>query len=112
MSLYFPYTVRLGCQSADLGFLLDVSGTMESRVYRKSIRIIQALVREFNVRLGRSRAGLVTFSTEAKTEFDFDMYPNAHKFNAALRKLPFKGNSYQCYYYDYLKFYYYYYYYY
>lgn len=68
-----------------------MSGTTKNTIYRRSIKLIQGLVREFNVQLGHSRAGLVTFSDDARTNFDFDKYPNGHEFNKALDKLPFTG---------------------
>ena len=87
-----PPAAEVKCGNADAGFLLDMSDTISNRTYRRQIKLIQGLVRAFDVSLGGSRAGLVTFSDNAVTNFDFDMHPTTHDFNRAVRRLDKYGN--------------------
>lgn len=61
----------------DLGFLLDVSGSIEysgAGNFKKCIDFIVKTVNEFIVGQSASHIGLVKFSTNAQIEFDFNKF--------------------------------------
>ena len=53
--------------------------------------MIQGLVRAFEVRLGSSRAGLVTFNDHAVTRIEFGKYASGEVFNREVRKIKRSG---------------------
>ena len=81
----------MSCENADIGFLLDGSTTATKRTFYRGIKLIQGLVRAFDVRLGGSRAGLVTFSDNAETNIDFDKHASSYRFNREVGKLRLPG---------------------
>ena len=90
-NLPFVTTVKEDCSNADVGFILDMSNTISRRTFHREIKLIQGLVRAFDVKLGGSRAGLVTFSDNAATNIDFDHHPTVHAFNRAVRRISQSG---------------------
>ena len=69
------------CYLADVGFVMDVSDTLSDRNFLRAKQIIQQLAQAFGVKLGGSRAGLVTFSTTAKTVIEIGQNDTAAAFN-------------------------------
>ena len=76
---------------SDLGFLMDVSDTISLRNFDREKQVIQGLVEAFEVKLGGSRAGLVTFSTFAHTRMEIGEHDSMAQFNAIVSKLPKTG---------------------
>ena len=81
------------CFLSDLGFVMDVSDTISDKNFDREKQVIQGLVEAFEVKLGGSRAGLVTFSTFAHTRAEIGQYDTAAAFNEIVRGLP-KGGVY------------------
>lgn len=68
------------CKPASLGFLFDLSGST-SVYHKQEIEIIQGIVNEFDVKVGGSQAGLVTFSDTAVTRIPIGQISQREQFN-------------------------------
>ena len=79
--LFVPADSVNPCLMSDLGFVMDVSDTISDRNFDREKQVIQGQVEAFEVKLGGSRAGLVTFSTFAHTRAEIGQYDTAAAFN-------------------------------
>ena len=89
---YFLFTDKVVCPSSDIGFLLDYSTTIDQNNFERSKTAIKMLVKDFKVRVGGSRASLITFSTDADYRMPFGKYKTASEFNAAVNGIKREGN--------------------
>ena len=73
--------------TADLGFVVDASGSVASQ-YPKLIRVIKSIVDDFGLSAKGTHAGTISFSDRAEVVIGFDQYYDTAAFKNALEGLP------------------------
>ena len=73
----FPLDCR---QDADITFILDNSGSVGDRNYEQVKQFVVTLVQDLNVDQSRSHVAVITYSDNAKLEFNLDRYTNRRYF--------------------------------
>ena len=71
----------------DVAFLVDSSGSISGKNYRKVKEFVSNLASNFNISPGGSRAAVVLYSTQATTEIKFTDYTSSESFAAAVQRL-------------------------
>lgn len=71
----------------DVAFLVDSSGSIRSRDYRKMKTFVSKMVEKFNISPAGSRAAVVQYSTKATTVIRFGVYTNSQAFERAVQGL-------------------------
>ena len=77
---------------ADVGFLLDSSGSLRSD-YQKEKQFLKAIASTFGISSKGSRAGVVAFSSDAELSIRLNDNKNLTNFNAAVDKIPIMGST-------------------
>jgi len=74
------------CQTnLDLLFLLDESGSVGRRNFRLALRFMESVVSFYDISSDGTRVSVITFSTGATTEFNFDTYSSLQQVQEAIR---------------------------
>ena len=76
---------------ADVGFVMDVSNHITKDNLGREKEIVKKLVKLFNVKLGRSRAGLMTFNDNATTLLGIGEKASASEFTQTVNSITIKG---------------------
>lgn len=71
----------------DVAFLVDSSGSIRFRDYRKMKTFVSKMVEKFKISPAGSRAAVVQYSTEATTVIRFGVYTNSQAFERAVQGL-------------------------
>lgn len=75
---------------ANIGFIVDSSGSLR-RDYNKEKEFVKGIATSFGLGNAGSRAGVVTFSYEAKLSIGIDQFNNVNDFNKAVDDIPLMG---------------------
>ena len=70
---------------------MDVSDTISDRNFEREKKVIRGLVEASKVKLGGSRAGLVTFSLQARMRVEIGQYDTVAEFNKIVSGLAKDG---------------------
>lgn len=71
----------------DVAFLVDSSGSIRFRDYRKMKTFVSKMVEKFNISPAGSRVAVVQYSTRATTVIRFGVYTNSQAFERAVQGL-------------------------
>ncbi len=75
---------------ANIGFIVDSSGSLR-RDYGKEKEFVKQLAESFEISRAGSRAGVVTFSNDAKLSIAMNQYTSVKDFNKAVDDEPLMG---------------------
>ena len=75
---------------ANIGFIVDSSGSLR-RDYNKEKEFVKEIAASFGLGDAGSRAGVITFSYEAKLSIGIDQFNNVNDFNKAVDDIPLMG---------------------
>ena len=75
---------------ANIGFIVDSSGSLR-RDYSKEKEFVKEIATSFGLGDAGSRAGVITFSYEAKLSIGIDQFSNVNDFNKAVDDIPLMG---------------------
>ena len=73
--------------NVDVAFLIDSSGSISGRNYRKVKTFVANLAANFNISPGGSRAAVVLYSTGASTDIKFTDFTSSESFGGAVQRL-------------------------
>lgn len=77
---------------ADIAYLVDSSGSISRSDYIKMKHFIVQMTSRFHFSQTNTRAAVILFGSDAKTEIDFASYDNIDAFRDAVTNLPhYKG---------------------
>ena len=82
----FSYTEKCS-PNVDVAFLVDSSGSISSRNYRKVKTFVANLAAKFNISPRGSRAAVVLYSTSASTVIKFTDFTSSQSFTSAVQSL-------------------------
>lgn len=91
-SLYFfAFQESDACSHvADIAFIVDSSASISGRNYNKVKLFISKLASKFEISPSKSRAAVVLYSTDARTEINFNDYTNINDFSKAVQSLRYQ----------------------
>ena len=72
--IHFPACVA---KPADIALILDNSGSIRPRQYRKMMEFVETLILSFDVALDSTRVACITFANKAMVRFNLDEYGDA-----------------------------------
>lgn len=76
----------------DIAYLVDSSGSISRSDYIKMKQFIAQMTSRFHFSQSNTRAAVLLFGNDAKTEIDFGSYDNLDAFREAVTNLPhYKG---------------------
>ena len=84
----------LVCRSmVDLAFVIDGSGSIEhygKGNFKRCLRFVQRVVRQFKINSGRTRVGIVLYSTRPRLMFRFSKYNRRKRqLLSAINRIPY-----------------------
>ena len=84
-----------GCGSkADILFVVDGSGSVGKKKFKKGIDFVNTVVKQFRVGKNENRIGVIQFSSKSRTEFAFDEYLDNEKVAKAIDSIAYtKGGT-------------------
>jgi len=74
---------------ADVIFVVDSSGSIESSNFRNVRSFVANVVDAFDISSDKVRVGLIEFSDDAYVEFDLEEYSNKRSIQAAIAAIPY-----------------------
>ena len=84
--------ILLVCQTnLDLLFLLDESGSVTSTNHELALQFIESVVSFYDISTNGTRVAMVSFSSGANVEFDFDDYSTLQELQRAIRGIRYSG---------------------
>ena len=93
---HFCTLVGIQCSSAtpyDVGFILDVSGSIGSRDWEIEKTFTKKLARVIDISPSGGRAGVVLFNSYAYTKIKFNSYNTYTAFASGVDRLPYRGGG-------------------
>ena len=93
---HFCSLVGIQCSSAtpyDVGFILDVSGSIGSRDWEIEKTFTKKLARVIDISPSGGRAGVVLFNSYAYTKIKFNSYNTYTAFASGVDRLPYRGGG-------------------
>ena len=80
------------CQTnLDLLFLLDKSGSVGSSNHQLGLQFMESVVGFYDISPDGTRVAVISFSTGAKVEFDFDDHSTLRQVQRAIRDIGYSG---------------------
>lgn len=78
---------------ADIGFILDGSGSVGSSGWDKSLNFVVGLINGFEVAKDKVRIGMISFGSTSQLIFDFNRYGDKSDIITAAQNAGFEGGS-------------------
>ena len=80
------------CQTnLDLVFLLDQSGSVGQNNHDLALRFMESVVNFYNISSEGTRVSVITFSTGADVEFNFERHDSLRQVTRAIRRISYSG---------------------
>ena len=95
-TIKLPFCSVVKCDKAntyDVGFVLDVSGSIGSRDWEVEKTFTKKLARHIDISPSGGRAGVVLFNSYAYTKIKFNSYNTYTAFASGVDRLPYRGGG-------------------
>lgn len=77
----------------DIGFVLDASGRLGRRNFRRIKQFVALISRSFSISRSRARVGVIVYGSTARMQFGLNSYTNPRSLNRAVMRLRYSRGS-------------------
>ncbi|GAB1601230.1 collagen alpha-4(VI) chain-like [Argonauta hians] len=78
---------------SDVVFVLDSSASVTQADFKKEIGFVNSLVKDMSIGQSKIQVGVVTFSSDVKSEFELNEFSQKQEIQAALSKIAYRRGS-------------------
>ena len=84
---FFPFSSEQCSQKSDVVFIVDSSGSISKRNFKKELQFVKEVASTFKMGPNQSQIAVISYSDDAKVEIGFGEYSNVNDLNSAVDRV-------------------------